>query len=121
MVRKMPRHIVLPNGMWRFVKGGARSSTATKTKRRGGSVARYKKRGGRRGGSSFGTSKLMKIAMFAGAAAFIAPRVLPNVDARLVSAAAGFMAGGPIGLAGYFAPQLLSGVMGGASSSDFNY
>lgn len=58
--RRMPAHIVLPNGMWRFVKGKAKALTTKKakkvrtvrvrTRRRAISMVRHRKR-------SYGGSK----------------------------------------------------------------
>ena len=55
--RKMPKHIVLPNGMWRFVKSGG-SSKATKRARSKtmGRFSKYRRKYGRhirRGGNIF--------------------------------------------------------------------
>lgn len=36
--RRMPPHIVLPNGMWRFVKRGTKTSTRTTRAKRGAKV-----------------------------------------------------------------------------------
>jgi len=41
--RKMPKHIVLPNGMWRFVKSGSRA-VAKKAKRKSRGVQNMAKR-----------------------------------------------------------------------------
>jgi hypothetical protein len=45
MPRKLPPHIVLPNGQWRFVKRGSRRVGTSK--RRSVSMARYRRRGRR--------------------------------------------------------------------------
>lgn len=47
MPRKLPPHIVLPNGMWRFVKKGR---TTTRSKKRVVNTARYRRRTRRRVG-----------------------------------------------------------------------
>ena len=63
--RKMPAHIVLPNGMWRFVKAGAKKaksrvkSIRVKTKRKRG-VYMAKKRHSRRS-SGFGGLRLGRV------------------------------------------------------------
>lgn len=52
MARKMPAHIVLPNGMWRFVKRGGRKTRTKATRSK--PMSRYRRRYGRkhrRGGS----------------------------------------------------------------------
>jgi hypothetical protein len=43
MPRKMPPHIVLPNGMWRFVKRGSHKKSVHKTRRKVKTMAKRKK------------------------------------------------------------------------------
>jgi len=63
-------------------------------------------------------NKLLKIALFAGAAAIIAPKLVNGVPRNLAGAAGGFIAGGPLGaVGGYFAGPMISGFMGGTTAS----
>lgn len=62
--RKMPPHIVLPNGMWRFVKSGTKKVKAkvkVKRTRRVVHMARFKKKASRKGKGN-GMNLLMTIA-----------------------------------------------------------
>ena len=78
--RRMPAHIVLPNGMWRFVKKGRRVSTRRRRviaaprykRRRTVTMARYRRSRGRRGGGG-GRGKL---GMFAPVIAGVADAVI---------------------------------------------
>ncbi len=54
MKRKMPKHIVLPNGMWRFVSGKASKTTK---KSRGASMGKRKKGGFKKGGFKKGEGR----------------------------------------------------------------
>lgn len=106
--KRLPPHIVLPNGMWRFVKRGK------KTKRRGAKVARRRYRASarrRRSSSGLGGGKLMRglfpvRGLVAGAlvgigAAMLQQRFLPQVI-PYQGAAAGFVVGGIPGAAAAF-------------------
>ena len=77
--RRMPAHIVLPNGMWRFVKRGStsvRRRSAVRTKRiktrRVRTMARYRRTRGRRGGGG----ARGKLGMFAPVIAGVADAVI---------------------------------------------
>jgi hypothetical protein len=118
--RRMPAHIVLPNGMWRFVKRGAKKARAKRAKRRG--VVRMAKRGKKRG--SFGSKgSLMtgivkpkgiieKVLVSIGAAS--ATRTIIGEVHPLQNAGVGFLTGGIVGAgACYFQGQMKQGTLGG--------
>jgi len=124
--RKMPAHIVLPNGMWRFVKSGSKKAKAivrrkkVKRKRRrtrGVQMVRHRK-SSRRSSSGFGGKGIMKglytpkgivASMLLGAgAATLAEKVLPNVI-PMQNLAVGFAVGGVGGVAGVVARDALKG------------
>jgi len=115
--RRMPPHIVLPNGMWRFVKRGSKS-VATK-RSRGVSMA---KSGKKRSRGGFGkSSKLFGLStkgLFGGlgllgvaAAAFFADdiaKMIPvNVDPTIKKYGAAFAVGGPAGIVANVAKSYL--------------
>lgn len=121
MPRKMPPHIVLPNGMWRFVKRGSKSTRAhSPRKHTGGRMAKRKyNRRASGGGFGFGGGvggTLKKVAIGAGAGILVG---------GLLGVGAGFLLGGVPGAAGaYFAPQIknaISGVTGQVSYSGQGY
>jgi len=83
-------------------------------------MARRKSKKSYRSRSSFGgLNKWVKIAAFAVGGAALGATVLPSVDSRLTSAAAGFFAGGPLGAGvGYLAgPMLAQKVLGGGNGN----
>ena len=138
--RKMPAHIVLPNGMWRFVKGKA--STAVKSvvkksrsrrisrKRTGVVRMARRRRSSRRSSGGFGGSKLTKglfqpkgiiasILVGAGAAHF-QEKVLPQMH-PLQGTAVGFAVGGIGGAAGAYATTMLNSGKVGTGSGTTGY
>lgn len=89
---------------------------------------RYRSRSSRGG---FGVDKLFSVKniLLVVAASYLAPKVLPSVDPKIVTAAAGFIGAGPIGaVAGYVASpmvnqvtnQLVGSVSGSSTSSTSN-
>ena len=84
--RKMPRHIVLPNGMWRFIKGKG-SSTVKKRARRvkkqrksGGFRMARRKRVSHRGGGGMGLGGITIKGILVGAgAATLSEKFLPAI------------------------------------------
>jgi len=123
MARRLPAHIVLPNGMWRFVKGKGSKARTRKTKRKGERMARRGKRRSSRkssgmGGFSVGRLLTPKNLMFTLGAAILLPKVI-GVDSRLAAAAGGFMGAGIMGAAaGYFAAPMVLGIVGQNGGSD---
>lgn len=130
--RKMPNHIVLPNGMWRFVKGKIKASSIKKPKRskrvrRTGGKSMAKKSRKSSGLSGFGGSKLtngffkpkgMIQSAFNGiAAAHIAGYVPIANDFKYKEEVAGFLAGGIIGGATVFAVKNLGKVSGNGNTT----
>jgi len=124
--RKMPAHIVLPNGMWRFVKAGSKKvSSLTRpkkpkqVKRRGLIMARrgrksYSKKGssGMGGGKLmngfFPTHGLLNKVLVGIAASEISESVAPKVIPYQNLAVAGVVGGLP-GIAGAFAMNMIQG------------
>ena len=125
--RKMPAHIVLPNGMWRFVKSGSKKAKAAvkrvkhrkvKRKRTRRGVQMAKRRHSKRSSSGFGGKGIMKglytpkgiaASMLMGAgAATLAEKVLPNFI-PMQNLAIGFVVGGVGGAAGVIARDALKG------------
>ena len=120
--RRMPAHIVLPNGMWRFVKRGAsrivKRARRVRAKRKLGGFSmarrRYSRRsyGARRRGRSRGMFGLGRISikgiLFGAAAAYasqqFAPQVVPYQDTLAGAAVGKVMRTG-----------LLSGAIGGTA------
>lgn len=68
MKRKLPPHIVLPDGRWRFVKRGSKNVSKRKSHRGGVHMARKGKRHFSRGGFGFGSMKSMIWPIAAGVA-----------------------------------------------------
>ncbi len=124
--RKMPAHIVLPNGMWRFVKAGSKRIKLTPrkraVKRKVKSMARrrtrrYQTSTRRRSSSRRGVSLtrgLMPVGGIIGAAligagaAQLQRRFLPQMI-PYQGPAAGFVVGGVGGAAGAFIAEMLGG------------
>lgn len=123
--RRMPAHIVLPNGMWRFVKAGAkkvsslRKPKAPKRTRRGLIMARRSRKSYSRKGSSgmgggklmngfFPTHGLLNKVLVGIAASEISESVAPKVIPYQNLAVAGIVGGLP-GVAGAFAYNMLQG------------
>ena len=118
MVRKMPRHIVLPNGMWRFIKGKAKSIVKTRSKRvkhkrkstGGFQMARrrsYSRRGRSRSRGGFGMGGISIKGVLAGALAGMvnqkfAPQMIPYQNVAAGAAVGKFARTG-----------VLSGAIGG--------
>ena len=120
--RKMPPHIVLPNGQWRFVKRGSKSSKKTRSKR-GGFMSR-RKSGRRKGGMGGIMGLAMPFAIGAIAGAYSDKIPLVNSMPPIVAGAAGgFIArrnikGAIAGAAGsYLASGYIKGMTGNGSSS----
>lgn len=121
--RRMPPHIVLPNGMWRFVKSG--SKAARKTKSRGGKMARKgSRRGGRRrgGGGGLGLGRITSVRniAFTLGAAYLAPKL--GISSNIGGALGGYFGTKSLigAAAGYFiapyAMNMIGGALGGAQS-----
>lgn len=122
--RKVPAHIVLPNGMWRFVKKGAKVSNLTKpkkpkrTKKRSvGFMARRKKSYSKKGNSVSGGKLMNGFFPMKGvlnkvlvgiAASEISEQMAPKVIPYQNLAVAGVVGGLPA-VAGAFAFNMLQG------------
>lgn len=135
--RKMPKHIVLPNGMWRFVKSGAKTTARKrkysfsrklkrKTKRRVSTMPRrYKRRARRTAGGLIGRGSIMSgivkpkgllaaMVIGVGAASIAEQTGITNAipfGKYLVAGATG----GVGGLAGVFVKDMISGGIGTAT------
>jgi len=121
--RRMPQHIVLPNGMWRFVKRGSK----TKRKKAGGSMARKKKSYSRRGGMSrislqkgiFPVGGILASALIGAGAATLQEKFAPQVI-PYQGVAAGFAVGGIGGAIGAAVRDILK-VSWGQTAATSNY
>ncbi len=110
--RRMPAHVVLPNGMWRFVKRGAKTRSSTKRrtitkrpKRSGLVMARRRRRVSTRARVSKGFNLMKGVipvrgivasAIIGVGAAMLAERFAPNAipqQSLLISAAVGGLPG----------------------------
>lgn len=124
--RRMPKHIVLPNGMWRFVKSGSSHvshkrrarkhySSSPKTKRVIHVMARRKK--------SYSKSKsgmsIKNMAIGAAVTAFVEP----YFDSYVVNAVRTYVPAVPAGaikaIAGYYIMKKTKGVLKGVGSAMF--
>lgn len=131
MARKMPPHVVLPNGMWRFVKRGSKasSSKARSKKRRaaGGQMGKKKgyRGGGGKGGKILGLSTKGLLIGGLGILGVAAGALYGDQIAQMIQQKTGFSVplggygvalavGGPAAVAGKF---VASG-MGGSSASN---
>jgi hypothetical protein len=137
--RRMPAHIVLPNGMWRFVKRGKKKTSVRRSKRK--SVKVYKtrgvsmvRRGKRRGHSSGGLGNwLMPLAIGALSGAVVYPMVSSKVPQLGAFGATIGGAGTAAGVAyltgkksqvlkyaigGAFLAPLVGGLIGGNTGTD---
>jgi hypothetical protein len=130
--RRMPKHIVLPNGMWRFVKSGTKSvgkkiKLKRNSKKRGVRIMAKKRRSSRRSGlSSLGGGLMSKglyspkgiiaSVLIGAGAATLAEKVVPQVI-PFQAEAIGFVVGGVGGAAGAFARNALKGIVSGSSNS----
>jgi len=130
--RRMPAHIVLPNGMWRFVKSGTKKavskvkSVRVKKRRTGGfSMARRSKRSRR--SSGFGGKGLMSgvikpkgiiasMLIGAGTATLAENSGITNAI-PYGKYVAGFGTAGVGGVAGVFARDMIKGQLGKSSIS----
>jgi hypothetical protein len=101
--RKLPPHIVLPNGQWRFVKRGSKSARTTRirsvktmARRRYG---RKRSRGFSMGGigSAFSFNNILKATVFGAIGAYAAPMLGQN---QQTGAIIGGALGGGSGLIG---------------------
>ena len=118
--RKLPPHIVLPSGMWRFVKRGG--STSQGKKRRSRNVAKRKSKRSGGGFGGFGLNKLLTVknVMLTVAGAALLPKVVPQVSPNIGGAIGGYMGSKSIvgAVVGYLvAPALndiTSKMLGGA-------
>ena len=137
----MPPHIVLPNGMWRFVKKGAKSITKrvsnkrVKTRKKRiyrGAVSMVRRRGrGSHRKSMFGGSKLtngmfkptgiLGTATTAVGSATIINQLLGGEKFAYQSEAVGFVTGGIVGAGSVFALKKLPSLAGGSSSGQTMY
>jgi len=130
--RRMPAHIVLPNGMWRFIKGKAKTAVgkSKKNKKRksySGGIKMAKKKGYKRSGrSSFMTRGFLPVggligsALIGAGAAELQEKFLPQAI-PYQSVAAGFLVGGVGGAAGAFARNMLKGNTGTSSAGVTGY
>lgn len=122
--RIMPAHIVLPNGMWRFVKRGAKKAKRSikahspkhKTTRRLSMTKKYHKRGRKSSGGSimsgfFKPRGILGAALLGMGAAIIVEKFLPSMPIAK-TAAAGIVGGIP-GIGGMF---LLNSMGSGTSN-----
>lgn len=108
--RKMPPHIVLPNGMWRFVKRGAKK--ASKIRHRGSRIM-ARKHYRRGGGGMMGKLLSKKNLMYTLGAVIVGSAVL-KVDPKMAGAVGGFMGAGiPGAVAGYVAAPTIASIGGG--------
>lgn len=121
--RRMPPHIVLPNGQWRFVKRGGRSNikrrnvVMARRRNRGGyrrSARRYysRARGGRKGGGS--VTKNAIDGLIVGVAQTALPNVIPMQD-PLIALGVGWFRHNPtlMTLGGIQLGAALGGMVGG--------
>jgi hypothetical protein len=112
--RKMPKHIVLPNGMWRFVKSGSKT-----TKRRVSVMARrrYSRRSSSFGGGGLMSRGLIRptglisSALMGAGAATLAENTIGQPLGNLTGPAAGFAVGGIGGALGAYARTMLKGTV----------
>ena len=120
--RKMPPHIVLPNGQWRFIKRGSRSVIK---KRRNGSMARYRGRRrsyrraftrarGRKGRGGGSVTKNAIDGLIVGVAQTALPDVIPMQD-PLIALGVGWFRKNPtlMTLGGIQLGAALGGMVGG--------
>jgi hypothetical protein len=130
--RKMPAHIVLPNGMWRFVSGKSRTvKRARRVKHRKArrlytmAKRRYSRRrsggGGSRGimGGIIKPKGLIAAIILGAGAATLAEKFVPQVI-PYQNAAVGFAVGGVGGAVGALARDMLKGGIG-TTASGGNY
>ena len=132
--RRMPPHIVLPNGMWRFVKKGAKKAkarvTRTRTRRvKSRRVFHMARRRGRRvshrrTGMSGSVMSLIKPALIGIGAAHLSGYVPINVPYKeeAAGAVAGYLLGGKIkgaaiGAGAVFLSKMAQGSTGGSSGN----
>ena len=122
----MPPHIVLPNGMWRFVKRGAKTTLKGKSKRRkpiymarrGRRYSRarryYTRARGRRGKGSGGVTKNVIDGLLVGVLQTAIPDMLPMQD-PLIAVSVGWFRGNPtlMTLGGVQLGAQLGGMVGG--------
>ena len=132
----MPAHIVLPNGMWRFVKSGSKkakaavSSRKVKRKRSRGVSKMAKRRFSKRSRSMIsGSSGLAKSALVGIGAAHLAgyiPFAMPYKE-EAAGAIGAYLVGGKniksaaVGAAAVFLTKMASGNSGGAQPSSSGY
>lgn len=129
--RKMPAHIVLPNGMWRFVKSGTKvkrkkTGVSQMARRRRTTRRVYTTRARRRSSGGFGGSKLTRgifpvkgiiaSALIGAGIATLQEKFLPQMI-PYQSAVLGFAVGGIGGGIGAFSKSMLSGTTGTAISN----
>jgi hypothetical protein len=109
--RRMPPHIVLPNGMWRFVKAGSKKTIKSRTKRRFLTMARrrYSRRSSSGGFGMRGLGGISLKGILAGAGA---STIGSNLGITNAIPYGDYVAGAA---AGHFAKTgVLSGVIGAA-------
>jgi hypothetical protein len=128
--RRMPNHIVLPNGMWRFIKGKAKTikrkakRIRVKTKRRAVRMARRRKSKSFGGGGSklsrglFPVHGIVASALIGAGAATLQEKFLPQMI-PYQGEAIGFAVGGVGGAAGAFARSMLKGGSTGGSLGNY--
>lgn len=118
--RKMPKHIVLPNGMWRFVKSGTKTTTkrakvVRKRKARGGFIMKRRSKGRSAGIGGVKLSRgmipvsgIVAAALLGAGASTLQEKVLPQFH-PLQGVAVGFAVGGVGGAAGAYVRNMLGG------------
>lgn len=116
--RALPPHIVLANGMWRFVKRGTKKvkKITVKHKSRGFSKMARRRYSRRRGssGNLFGGKRLLPVsgmiaaALLGAGAATLSEKIIPQVI-PYQGAAIGFAVGGVGGAVGALARDMLKG------------
>jgi len=126
--RKMPAHIVLPNGMWRFVKGKAKASIKTRARSKRSAIRMVRHRKGSygvsKGGIMSGIIKphgLIASALIGAGAATLIENTGFKPLGDMTGLAAGFAVGGIGGAAGAFARNAIKGQLGGSGSYASGY
>ena len=136
--RRMPAHIVLPNGMWRFVKSGTKKAVSTvrrarkikvRTRRGRVNMARRRHRTSHRRGmlGGAGVSGLAKSALIGIGSAHLAGYVPVNIPYKeeVAGAVGAYMIGGKniksaaVGAGAVFLTKMLQNNTGMTSSGNY--